>query len=156
MTLELCSSRNRGGYHSAFFLLILSQNALLPSIRSLKLMGFEILATSGTAEFLQDHNVPVTRLYWSNEEVKDAQQRVVDVINARGVDMLINIPSPKFADTEFESSHGYAIRRGAVDHAVMLLTNRQVAAQFIDSLARARSLTVEPYRNPLKAAQVAL
>jgi carbamoyl-phosphate synthase/aspartate carbamoyltransferase len=128
----------------------------LPTIRSLKLMGFEILATSGTAEFLQDHNIPVTRLMWSNEEAKGDQQKVVDVINTRGVDMVVNVPSPKYADTEFESTHGYALRRGAVDHGIMLLTNRQVAAQWVDSMARARVLTVEPYRNPLKAAQVAL
>jgi carbamoyl-phosphate synthase large subunit len=125
------------------------REALLSSIRTLKLMGYEILATSGTAEFLQSHNVPHTRLLWDNEQGEG--QKVNEVISNRAVDLVINLPSPAFADQPFETSHGYKLRRTAVDHGVMLLTNEKVAAGFVDSMARARVLTVEPYRNPMKS-----
>ncbi len=131
------------------------RNDMLPSIRAMKLMGFEIQATSGTAEFLEKHNVPHTRFYYDNEQLPAGAQTAFDLLGNRGTDMVVNVPSPLFADQAFENGMGYKMRRQAVDHGVMLLTNAKVAQAFIDSLARAQVLTVEPYRNPYKAQQAA-
>jgi len=123
--------------------------AILPSLRSLCLMGFEVCATTETAQFLAKHNVPHTHLFYANEQ---GSPKVAEFIGSRAAECVVMVPSIKSSEAEWESKEGFAIRRGAVDHGLPLLTNLQVAQAFVDGLARARVLTVEPYRNPQKQA----
>jgi len=73
---------------------------------------------------------PVETLHWPLEK---KQPNVVDYIKDGKIDLVINIP--KNYRTE-ELSNGYLIRRAAVDCNVMLITNRQIAMRFLESLAK--------------------
>ena len=63
--------------------------AVLPAIRRLKAMGFELLATGGTSEFLNRHRVANRRI----NKVREGRPHVVDAIKNGDIDLIINTPS---------------------------------------------------------------
>jgi carbamoyl-phosphate synthase large subunit len=82
---------------------------VLPVLR-LQQLGFEILATSGTAEVLNRNGIHA-RLVAKYSEGRDGEggETVVDLINANKVDIVINTPSGRSARAD-----GYEIRAAAV------------------------------------------
>ncbi len=83
---------------------------VLPVLR-LQQLGFEILATEGTAEVLNRNGIHA-RLVAKHSEGKESNERVetiVDLINAGTVDIVINTPSGRSARVD-----GYEIRAAAV------------------------------------------
>ena len=118
-------------------ILISSGNALqkadmLLACQTLADNGYEIYATGGTFRYLQEQNIPVTRVLWPNDEMnpelKGRYPQVLDLIHNRQVDMVINIPK-NFTDMELDN--GYRIRRAAIDSNVPLFTNARLATAFI-------------------------
>ena len=57
----------------------------------------------------------------------------IDLIRSGGVDLVVNIPKDS---TEEELANDYTIRRAAVDHAVPLITNLQLAQRLAKALCR--------------------
>jgi carbamoyl-phosphate synthase large subunit len=55
----------------------------------------------------------------------------MEYIQAKKIDLVINIP--KNFNKE-ELTNGYTIRRGAVEFAIPLITNRQIAMRLAESL----------------------
>ncbi|MEY2850094.1 MAG: hypothetical protein RI885_2761, partial [Actinomycetota bacterium] len=83
---------------------------ILPVLR-LSQLGFEILATIGTAEILARNGIPstVVRKYQQGEASAEGEPSIVDLINAERVDVVINTPSGRSARAD-----GYEIRAAAV------------------------------------------
>jgi carbamoyl-phosphate synthase large subunit len=82
---------------------------ILPVLR-LKQLGFEILATIGTAEILGRNGIAATVVRkFSQGESVDGDPSIVDLINENRVDVVINTPSGRSARAD-----GYEIRAAAV------------------------------------------
>jgi carbamoyl-phosphate synthase large subunit len=64
------------------------KGGVLPQARSLQEMGFRLVATRGTAEFLGAHGVNAETVHRVNE----GRPNVVDLIKSRQIDILINTP----------------------------------------------------------------
>lgn len=107
-----------------------SKAELLPSIKLLSDMGIIIFATGGTQEFLTNHNVPSLKLNWPLDEEKPG---VVEYLKEGKIDLVINIPKNY---NEIELTNDYTIRRAAVDYAVPLITNRQVAQRLFEAISK--------------------
>lgn len=98
------------------------------SARALEKMGIDIYATSGTSKFLSEHGIKNTVLNWPLDK---AQPNTVDYIRDRKLDLVINIPKNYQKE---ELTNGYYIRRTAVDYAVPLITNLQLARRLVEAL----------------------
>ncbi|HWR86594.1 MAG TPA: carbamoyl-phosphate synthase large subunit, partial [Rhodoglobus sp.] len=83
---------------------------ILPVLR-LSQLGFDILATEGTAEVLARHGIEATvvRKYFMGQEVVDGEPSIVELINEGRVDVVINTPSGRSARAD-----GYEIRTATV------------------------------------------
>ncbi|MFH1732229.1 MAG: carbamoyl-phosphate synthase large subunit [Planctomycetota bacterium] len=103
---------------------------LLPAIRRLRAMGFEILATEGTSAFLDRHRVANQRI----NKVGQGRPHVVDAVKNGQISLIINTPSGRRPRAD-ES----AIRISAVAHGVPLVTTATAAAAVIDGIAALRS-----------------
>jgi carbamoyl-phosphate synthase large subunit len=104
---------------------LISKAQFLESAKLLQQSGVSIYATSGTATFLRNNCVEATTLYWPLE---GRQPNVMDHL-AKGVfDLVVNIPKNS---QEKELANDYLIRRGAADFGVPLITNVQLAEQFV-------------------------
>ena len=119
-----------------------SKAELLPAAKALHRLGITFYATSGTARFLVDNDIPAVSVHWPLD--KEAAVTAVDYIKEGKIDLVINIP--KSAQVE-ELTNGYAIRRTAVDHNVPLVTNRQIAQRLAEALTRVRveDLEIKPW-----------
>jgi carbamoyl-phosphate synthase large subunit len=71
---------------------------ILPMLRMSQL-GFEILATAGTAEVLSRNGIParIVRKYFQGQLVVEGEPTIVDLINQGEVDVVINTPSGRSA-----------------------------------------------------------
>jgi carbamoyl-phosphate synthase large subunit len=107
-----------------------SKAEFLPSTRKLAEMGMNFYATSGTARFMAENNVEAKLLHWPLEEEKP---NVLEYLRTGKIDLVINIPKNY---QEEELTNDYIIRRTAVDFAVPLFTNVQLARQFVEALSR--------------------
>ncbi len=104
-------------------------------------LGFEVLATRGTANTLRRNGIPciVVRKHFEGPD------NIVDLINAGQVDMIINTPygnpGPRV--------DGYEIRTAAVSRSIPCITTMQGAAaavQGIEALIRG-DITVRPLQS---------
>jgi carbamoyl-phosphate synthase large subunit len=109
----------------------------LDSARSLTEMGFELVASRGTAKFLSSNGVAVRALNWPLES---KEPNIAGFIKRGEVDLVINIPKN---NRETELKNDYIIRRMAIDFDIPLFTNIRVAKQFIDALAYEREKGLE-------------
>lgn len=113
---------------------------MLPSIQKLHRLGYSLFATSGTADFIQEHGVPVKYLETLPEtDVVDqrSEYSLKEHISQNKIDLYINLPSKnRFRRPASYLSNGYRSRRMAVDFAVPLLTNVKCAKLFVEALAR--------------------
>ncbi len=91
---------------------------ILPVLR-LQQLGFEILATIGTAEVLSRNGITarVVRKYDQGEATREGEPSIVDLINRNEVDVVINTPSGRSARVD-----GYEIRAAAVAADLPLFT----------------------------------
>lgn len=103
---------------------------LLGAMTSLADMGYNLIATENTADFLKKYNVKCKKVYKISTAKKP---NVADVLQKDSLDLIINIPT-KF--NRKESSDGYKIRRKAADFNIPIISNRQVAKLFAKSLER--------------------
>ncbi|THH31670.1 hypothetical protein EUX98_g2495 [Antrodiella citrinella] len=121
---------------------------LLPSVQKLHAAGYKIFATSGTADFLTEHNVPCKYLETLGEDSSDKQKSEYSLTQHLAnnlIDMYINLPSKNhYRRPATYSSKGYRTRRMAVDFAVPLITNVKVAKLLFEALIRKLPLDVSP------------
>jgi carbamoyl-phosphate synthase large subunit len=105
---------------------------LLSSIQSLVGMGYKIIATENTADFLKENGVACKKVYKISTK---KSPNVSDLIADGKVDLIINIPTKAL---DKENTDGFIIRRQAIDLRIPLITNRQLAEAFITALSELR------------------
>ncbi|HET7478112.1 MAG TPA: carbamoyl phosphate synthase large subunit, partial [Rubrobacteraceae bacterium] len=101
-------------------------------------LGFEIAASEGTAEVLQNNGLPVTVV----PKIGELGEDVLGLIEDGGVDLILNTPWGRGARTD-----GYLIRRKALLHGVPCITTLAAAAaavQGIESKIRGGMRRVNP------------
>ncbi len=103
--------------------------------RELVAHGFELLATSGTAEVLRRNGINATAVRKQSEgEGPNGEKTIVQLIHDGQVDLIVNTPYGTGGRLD-----GYEIRTAAVARAVPCLTTVQAlaaAVQGIDALTR--------------------
>lgn len=112
---------------------------MLPSIRKLHKMGYNLFATAGTADYLEEHGIPVQYLeLLSNEQDNQKYQHsLIQHLANNLIDLYINLPSSNRSRRPANyMSQGYRTRRMAVDYQTPLVTNVKNAKILIEAIAR--------------------
>lgn len=110
---------------------------ILPGARLLVELGFAIVATAGTADYLAEHDVPVERV----NKVAQGRPHIVDRILDGDIALIFNTTEGWQSLRDSES-----IRASAVAQKVPYFTTASASvatAQAIEALSR-RSLEVRP------------
>ncbi len=107
-----------------------SKADFLSSTRILDNMGIEFYATGGTAKFMEANGINVTKLHWP---LTGKKPNVIEFLESGKIDLVINIPKNY---QEEELTNDYIIRRRAVDFAIPLFTNLQLARRFVEAISR--------------------
>lgn len=100
--------------------------ALLDAARTLHEKGYNLYATGGSHQFLNDNGIPAVKVYWPSESDKEPQ--ALQMLHDKQIDLVVNIPKNL---TATELSNGYKIRRAAIDFNIPLITNARLADAFI-------------------------
>ncbi|GAA2073784.1 carbamoyl-phosphate synthase large subunit [Aeromicrobium tamlense] len=116
-------------------------------IKRLADLGFEILATSGTAEVLQRNGVQATVLRKLHEEGSQGST-VVQKINDREVQLIVNTPHGLSSGANARVD-GYEIRTAAVAEGIPCLTTVQALAAAVQGIEAeiAGSIGVRPLQS---------
>ncbi|OAA68961.1 Carbamoyl-phosphate synthase, large subunit [Cordyceps fumosorosea ARSEF 2679] len=117
---------------------------MLPSVQKLQRLGYKLFATAGTADFLQEHGVPVQYLeVLGSDEDRNSEFSLSQHLANNMIDLYINLPSSnKYRRPANYVSKGYQTRRMAVDYQVPLVTNVKNAKILIEAIARSFELSV--------------
>jgi len=113
------------------------KSEILHVARGLKQMGFTLVATRNTADFLTRHGLETERV----AKIGEGKPDVVDLLRQRGLSLVINTPSGKRARAD-----GYQIRRTALELDIPCITNiRSVrAAVHAISVLQGATMSVKP------------
>ena len=119
---------------------------LLPSVEQLHKIGFKLFATAGTADYLQEHGIPVKFLE-SLGAAEDGHQKpeysLTQHLSNNLIDLYINLPSNnRFRRPASYMTKGYRTRRMAVDYQIPLVTNVKNAKILIEALSRNYDLEI--------------
>jgi carbamoyl-phosphate synthase large subunit len=109
--------------------------ATLPVARSLVELGFSLVATRGTARWLEGEGLPVERIF----KVNEGRPHVVDRILEGQLDLVINTPlgEPSFYDER-------AIRVTALERRIPLITTLTGAAAAVEAIRTLRAEAPPP------------
>ncbi|HET7446279.1 MAG TPA: carbamoyl-phosphate synthase large subunit [Solirubrobacterales bacterium] len=91
-------------------------------------LGFEVIATGGTAQAIERMGVPVTRI----NKIGEGSPHVVDLIRKRQCDLVINTPTGSGARAD-----GYEIRTAAVRQGIPCITTMTGATAAARAIAAA-------------------
>jgi carbamoyl-phosphate synthase large subunit len=105
------------------------QNAV-PIARRFLEMGFTIVATSGTAQFLRARGIPTAMVH----KVSVARPNGIDLIINGQVQLLINTPLGKRAQKD-----DYTLRQAAIGHRVAYTTTLSAASAACDAILSLKS-----------------
>ncbi|KAI9848484.1 MAG: hypothetical protein M1838_000507 [Thelocarpon superellum] len=118
---------------------------MLPSVRKLHTMGYRLFATSGTADYLQEHGIPVQFLevLAGDDEDQKSEYSLTQHLANNLIDLYINLPSSnRYRRPANYVSKGYRTRRMAVDYQTPLVTNVKNAKMLIEAISRHHELEV--------------
>ncbi len=119
---------------------------MLPSIAKLHRLGYNLFATAGTADYLQEHNIPVKYLeiLSSEQENQKSEYSLTQHLAKNLIDLYINLPSSnRFRRPANYVSQGYRTRRMALDYQTPLVTNVKNAKILIEAIARHYKLEIQ-------------
>ncbi len=97
----------------------------------LQSLGFDLIATSGTALALQRIGIPVETV----RKVTEGSPHVVDLIRESSINLIINTPFGRGARTD-----GYEIREAAIRHQIPCITTLAGASAVVQAIAQARAV----------------
>ncbi|KAK3318452.1 hypothetical protein B0H66DRAFT_557297 [Apodospora peruviana] len=118
---------------------------MLPSVAKLQKLGYKLFATAGTADFLQEHDIPVQYLEVLGKEEDDqkSEYSLTQHLANNMIDLYINLPSNnKYRRPANYMSKGYQTRRMAVDYQIPLVTNVKNAKILVEAIARHFDLNI--------------
>jgi carbamoyl-phosphate synthase large subunit len=152
--IAFAKSQQAAGYHiptsGTVFISVndFDKPGMLPHAREMHEMGLEIVATRGTAEYLNAHGVPAQMVY----KVAEGRPNVVDFIKDGRVDIVFN--TPLGGESFYDDS---AIRKNAVVHNVLVVTTLTATAATVQAIRalRERATDVSSLQEIHQAAAVA-
>jgi carbamoyl-phosphate synthase large subunit len=106
---------------------------VLAHARALHETGFHIIATLGTAEFLNAQGVPAERVF----KVNEGRPNIVDRIKSGGIHLIINTPLGR--ESFYDDG---PIRTNAIQHGVLCVTTLTAAAATVSAIRALRKHTV--------------
>ncbi len=106
------------------------KEAVLPAARKLAAMGFQIVATAGTAAFLAANGVACT----PTKKLHEGRPNLLDALHNREVQLIINTPAGKEAVTD----DSY-IRKAAVRYRIPYITTAVAAVAAAEGIHAART-----------------
>jgi carbamoyl-phosphate synthase large subunit len=112
----------------------LDKGGMLPHARELVRMGFHLLATRGTTEFLGREGVPAEMVY----KVNEGRPNVVDHIKDGRIGIVFNTPLGK--ESFFDDG---AIRKSATQHGVLCVTTLTGTAATVGAIRALREKAVD-------------
>ncbi len=101
-----------------------------PIARRFHEMGFEIMATAGTAAYLRARGIPAQRVF----KVHEGRPNCLDMIVNRDVQLLVNTPMGKHAQLD-----DYLLRQAAIVNRVSYTTTMSAASAASDAILSLRS-----------------
>jgi carbamoyl-phosphate synthase large subunit len=90
-----------------------SKHDLLDEMRLLYQNGFHLIATEGTADFLNKNEIACDRVF----KVSEGRPNIIDMIKNKGIDLIVNTPTGKI--TRYDA---YNIRQAAVRYHIPIMT----------------------------------
>jgi len=94
--------------------------------KELKRLGFKILATEGTASFLNKNGIDVETV----DKMSRSDRNIYNVIKDRSIDLIIDIPTRG----RIPERSGFKIRRLAVESSIPCITSLDTARAFLDAI----------------------
>lgn len=91
---------------------------ILPAAKNFKDLGFTILATRGTKNFLESHGIPAKLVL----KVHEGRPNIVDAIKNGEIDLLVNTPAGRLS--EYDDSY---IRKNAIRYKIPYITTTSAA-----------------------------
>jgi carbamoyl-phosphate synthase large subunit len=101
-----------------------------PIVRRFHEMGYDIVATDGTARYLRSRGIPTKRVF----KVYEGRPNISDLIVSGQVQLLINTPLGKLTQKD-----DYFIRRTALQRGVPYATTMSAASAACDAVLALRS-----------------
>ena len=102
-----------------------SKEEFLPIAKQYYMYGYDLYATSGTYQFLKDHDVPVHQV----NRITEKKNTIFDLILTDTVDLIIDIPT-----RNDNLKDGFLIRRFAVEAGIPIYTSLDTAQALINAL----------------------
>jgi len=99
-------------------------------------MGYEVIATEPLADALSSQKIPCRRT-----SINDAH----DILENKGADYLICIPSRATRDRAYEAGDHYILRRRAVDYSIPVTTELENARMLVRGLRETENFTMHAY-----------
>jgi carbamoyl-phosphate synthase large subunit len=133
--IAFAKSQQAAGYHiptsGSVFISVndFDKAGVLPHAKALHEMGLHVLATRGTAEYLNAHGVPAEMVY----KVNEGRPNVVDHIKDGRIRIVFNTP---LGGESFY--HDGAIRKSAVLHNVLVVTTLTATAATVQAIRALR------------------
>lgn len=113
------------------------RSVVLPALR-LSELGFDLVATDGTAEVLRRNGIEARSVVKYNEQAGSGRDSVVELIGRGEIDVVVNTPSGRTARAD-----GYEIRAAAVAEDLPLFTTVAELSAAVAAVSVVRSgLTV--------------
>jgi len=106
------------------------RQTVIPMLRRLRDLGFDLMATRGTRESLRALGVPAELVY----KVNEGRPNIVDHIVTGDIALLINTPLGKKSQYD-----DYAMRRAAITYGVPYLTTMSATSAACDALIALKS-----------------
>jgi carbamoyl-phosphate synthase large subunit len=110
------------------------KGGVLPLARELRGLGFRVLATRGTAEFLSAHGVDAEMVY----KVNEGRPNCVDLIKSGRIDIIFNTPLGR--ESFYDDG---AIRKSATLHGVLVVTTLTAAAATVRAIKALRERSAD-------------
>jgi carbamoyl-phosphate synthase large subunit len=91
---------------------------IIETARNFRDMGFNIISTGGTRQFLEKHGVPSILIL----KVHEGRPNIVDAIKNREIDLVVNTPAGRLS--EYDDSY---IRKNAIKYKIPYITTTSAA-----------------------------
>ena len=114
-----------------------NKHQIVELARRLQNLGFELLATKGTADRLEQNGITVTRL----KKIKEGHPNVLDYILNGDIQLIINTPSGKGARTDEGHIRASAIAAGIP--CITTISAAEAAVKAMEAMAQDRDFDVE-------------
>ncbi len=107
---------------------------VLPHAKALHEMGFEIVASRGTCQYLNEHGVPAELVY----KVQEGRPNIVDQIKDGRIKIVFNTPLGR--ESFYDDS---AIRKSATLHNVLVVTTLTATAATVQAIRALRERSAD-------------